>query len=199
MSVADEIMGETAPPEYEEVQMYACRWYCVRRRTLRDILSHAMNEHPRRLATRPAFGRPAPGQALGYAHVVTKRIRKHPRRTTAVHVHGPGAEPKAPPAAPAAEPAHVPDVVELVSPGAATRPRSVVLDADKPEEVVAEEDACTICMTRRRDAVLLPCAHLTCCYACAQAWRRRGQAAPGAQTTCPTCRRPVAEIKRVYR
>jgi hypothetical protein len=199
MSATDEVMGETAPPEYEEVQMYACHWCCVRRRTLRDILSHAMNEHPRRLATRPAFGRPAPGQALGYARVVTARIRKRPRRTTAAHVHERSAEPRAPPAAPAAEPAHVPDVVELVAPSSAARPLRVVLDADKPEEVVAEEDACTICMMRRRDAVLLPCAHLTCCYECAQAWSRRGQAAPGAQTTCPTCRQPVAEVKRVYR
>ena len=59
-----------------------------------------------------------------------------------------------------------------------------------------EGSDCIICMTDRKDTVVMPCKHLCMCYACANTLRER----PGA--TCPVCRArnfnvAVASVMRV--
>lgn len=49
---------------------------------------------------------------------------------------------------------------------------------------------CSICCTRERTTVLLPCAHGGFCHDCAARCARRGR--------CPTCRSTVEQAVRVF-
>ena len=50
--------------------------------------------------------------------------------------------------------------------------------------------SCSICCTRERDHILLPCGHCTFCANCAERCRARGR--------CPTCRTHVEQAMKVY-
>jgi hypothetical protein len=64
------------------------------------------------------------------------------------------------------------------------------------EEPTTEDDrlACTICMDRVKSCICVPCYHKNLCIACARDLLQR----EGRRTKCPTCRKDVAEIARVY-
>lgn len=51
------------------------------------------------------------------------------------------------------------------------------------------ESACIICLTKRRECVLLPCGHVCCCFSCFQALRSR---------SCPICRGPIDRVVPLY-
>ena len=50
--------------------------------------------------------------------------------------------------------------------------------------------SCSICCTRPRNTVILPCGHGGLCDACATRCERRGR--------CPSCRGPVESTLRVF-
>lgn len=52
----------------------------------------------------------------------------------------------------------------------------------------SEEKGCVICLTNVKCCILLPCAHLCLCLACARQSERR----------CPLCREHCTRIQRVY-
>jgi hypothetical protein len=67
-------------------------------------------------------------------------------------------------------------------------------DASK-EQAVAEGDAttptCCLCLSMRVTMSLFPCGHTNTCYACVKK-------SVETQKVCPTCRKEVEEIKRVF-
>nr|XP_060623371.1 mitochondrial ubiquitin ligase activator of nfkb 1-A-like [Anolis sagrei ordinatus] len=51
------------------------------------------------------------------------------------------------------------------------------------------ENPCVICLTNRRECVLLPCGHVCCCFDCFQALPNRN---------CPICRRAIERVVPLY-
>lgn len=64
--------------------------------------------------------------------------------------------------------------------------RSRMLRQVKSEEVTCD---CVICQDKPYEPVAMPCGH-TFCYSCAYRWL-------AANTTCPVCRQPVCETKKI--
>mmetsp|Transcript_36212 Transcript_36212/g.79606 ORF Transcript_36212/g.79606 Transcript_36212/m.79606 type:complete len:286 (+) Transcript_36212:115-972(+) len=53
---------------------------------------------------------------------------------------------------------------------------------------------CIVCFEAPRNATLVPCGHLVCCFPCAS----RLPASISAPRCCPTCRSPIAQIIKTY-
>ena len=53
-----------------------------------------------------------------------------------------------------------------------------------------DEDLCKICMLNDLCTINLPCGHMQFCIKCAHDWK---------QNTCPSCRRELTEIKKVFK
>ena len=60
------------------------------------------------------------------------------------------------------------------------------------EDDLREEEACVVCMARRRALAPVDCGHRSMCHACAGELCARGQ------PRCPVCRAPIARLVRVY-
>lgn len=65
-------------------------------------------------------------------------------------------------------------------------------DAVEPANDVAKaDDECIICVEgNKRTVLFVPCDHLVCCDACAHAWMENNP-------TCPVCREPVQDVRRI--
>lgn len=70
------------------------------------------------------------------------------------------------------------------------------------EHQVGDGRSCCICLDAGRDAVLLPCGHVACCYACAKtlakpksAKSRNGEVS---HNVCPICRKRIKSVARLY-
>lgn len=59
--------------------------------------------------------------------------------------------------------------------------------ADTPELEAADEQSCVICLTRRRNVVILDCGHICACRLCATQVK-----------TCPVCRAEIVRLVPTY-
>ena len=60
-----------------------------------------------------------------------------------------------------------------------------------PELDINDDDACVVCLDKRRAYVVLPCVHFVLCASCVPAVRQMG--------CCPVCRGSVTDCKPLYR
>jgi hypothetical protein len=67
------------------------------------------------------------------------------------------------------------------------------LNSEKDEEVIDKE--CAICLTRGIKTMIDPCGHCLLCVTCA---RTLGQNKKKGEVQCPTCKKPVDKIQRIY-
>lgn len=65
-------------------------------------------------------------------------------------------------------------------------------EEQEPEDPdISEEEACVVCLSRRKSYVCVPCGHLCLCAGCARDFT-------GAGNTCPLCRKPVGSLMKVF-
>ena len=62
-----------------------------------------------------------------------------------------------------------------------------VADQKKPSSAIPEEKLCKICYAEEYNTAFLPCGHVVACAKCASS-----------VTKCPLCRKPFADVMRVY-
>ena len=53
-----------------------------------------------------------------------------------------------------------------------------------------ELDACTICLDKPVDSIMIPCGHMAVCAGCSEDLRDK---------KCPICNKPNIQVFRVYR
>lgn len=64
---------------------------------------------------------------------------------------------------------------------------------EEKDENCSEESLCLICMSRRKITVCLPCMHMIYCVTCSIECQKKSKL-----LTCPTCRKEIKEVKRIY-
>lgn len=63
-----------------------------------------------------------------------------------------------------------------------------------PEELEAKVPACVICLSRAKCVLVMPCGHKIMCVGCSQRFSEQYKA----NATCPSCRKEVTALVRVY-
>ena len=54
-----------------------------------------------------------------------------------------------------------------------------------------EKKLCVVCMEADKNAIFLPCGHISCCMACAQSVKNSTK-------KCPVCRGTIQSINKVF-
>jgi len=60
---------------------------------------------------------------------------------------------------------------------------------DKDENQTKE---CILCLDKPVSHIILPCMHFSLCEDCAKGYKR-------GESTCPVCRAPVTDVRKVFR
>ncbi|KAF7662714.1 hypothetical protein LDENG_00227590 [Lucifuga dentata] len=73
--------------------------------------------------------------------------------------------------------------------GEVSRLRSAITSSETLQDDGLVENACVICLSQKRDCVLLNCGHVCCCISCYRALP---------QPTCPICRQTISRVVPVF-
>jgi hypothetical protein len=62
----------------------------------------------------------------------------------------------------------------------------------RERDTARDSELCVVCMTAKRNAIFMPCMHAVCCEPCAR------HCAATSSKSCPVCKGPVTEARRIY-
>ena len=62
----------------------------------------------------------------------------------------------------------------------------------RERDTARDSELCVVCMTAKRNAIFMPCMHAVCCEPCAR------RCAATSSKSCPVCKGPVTEARRIY-
>lgn len=73
------------------------------------------------------------------------------------------------------------------------KPSAIIPKQDIPEEDINSTNLCVICEDKPVSIAIIPCGHALFCLTCIDKYKSQNP-----NSTCPTCRKQIKDILRIY-